>query len=42
VHVVLHEVSEWQSLVIHRERDFVLEVLAPHGTRSVAQEEGLA
>jgi len=42
VHDALHEEIEWQTLLTHRERDFVLEVFAPHAALSVAQREGLA
>jgi LmbE family N-acetylglucosaminyl deacetylase/SAM-dependent methyltransferase len=41
VHGILHEHSGWEALVTHRERDFVLEVFAPQGARSVADREGL-
>ncbi|KRB38636.1 PIG-L family deacetylase [Microbacterium sp. Root180] len=41
VHDVLHELIEWQTLVTHRERDFVLDIFAPHTAKSVAEREGL-
>lgn len=41
VHDALHELIEWQTLVTHRERDFVLDIFAPHSAMSVAEREGL-
>ena len=41
VHDALHEEIEWQTLLTHRERDFVLEVFAPLTAMSVAEREGL-
>ncbi|WP_127473027.1 bifunctional PIG-L family deacetylase/class I SAM-dependent methyltransferase [Microbacterium sulfonylureivorans] len=41
VHDALNEMIGWQTLVSHRERDFVLEVFAPLTAVSVAEREGL-
>ncbi|MDY0908782.1 bifunctional PIG-L family deacetylase/class I SAM-dependent methyltransferase [Microbacterium sp. CFBP9034] len=41
VHDALNELIEWQTLVTHREQDFVLEVFAPLTALSVAEREGL-
>ncbi|MCW3492553.1 bifunctional PIG-L family deacetylase/class I SAM-dependent methyltransferase [Microbacterium sp. SSM24] len=41
VHDALHELIQWQTVLTHRERDFVLEVFAPAAALSAAQREGL-
>jgi LmbE family N-acetylglucosaminyl deacetylase/SAM-dependent methyltransferase len=42
VHRVLRSVADWETLSLHEERDFVLEVLVRRPARSVAEAEGLA
>lgn len=42
VHDALDALSGFERTVLHRERDFVLEVFEPAPARSVAQREGLA
>jgi LmbE family N-acetylglucosaminyl deacetylase/SAM-dependent methyltransferase len=42
VHAALRSVQEWETVVLHEERDFVLEVFARSPAPSVAEREGLA
>ena len=41
VHERLRANSRWQSVAVHNEKDFVLEVFSPYPARSVAQEMGM-
>ncbi|MEV8272323.1 bifunctional PIG-L family deacetylase/class I SAM-dependent methyltransferase [Microbacterium sp. NPDC077184] len=41
VHDRLRANSRWQSVVVHLEKDFVLEVFSPYPASSVAQETGM-
>ncbi|MBN9200455.1 MAG: hypothetical protein ABS61_02115 [Microbacterium sp. SCN 70-18] len=41
VHERLRANSRWQSVAVHIEKDFVLEVFSPYPARSVAQEMGM-
>lgn len=42
VHAALRKVDAWETLSLHEERDFLLEVFARRPARSVAQREGLS